>query len=610
VVNMEGTEYKENSHIRAYLKYYIRDEVNPSYAIMLKGSWGCGKTWFIKDLLKELEQTEKPESKANIYLSLYGIQNTKAIESKIFSQIYPILGSTALQQTGRIFKGAIKGHLKIDLDGHESNLDISVPSVDLKKILKKQNDVKVMIFDDFERCSISRVDLMGYFNQLVEHENLKVIIISDEDKILDYKNGDEGSDLTKYATIKEKVVGKTFEINPDVHSAVRTFISEIPDAKTKIQLTMSIDQIVKIYLISSLNNMRILRHALKDFGRLYLNLDKKIINKDGLMQDLIFGFLILSMCVKSGHVDKNNFYNFIDWMCGNLSSSQSIEIFEKFSYEKASIYNNNNPINLIDKELWERVIILNEFPDVEINENLLKSHYFDVVANWKKLWYGVDLSDEEFKLTLSSVQNEWDNNFYQEIGLILQVVSMFYFYAEFGLLSKSKDKITSDAKCYIDEFNKKIPIEFVSSYSDRNAYAGLGYYKPTEEPLKNIIDYVRQLGKDNLESGYKNIASNMLEIMSNNPQTFYNNMLLFNHSENKYYNTPLLQYIDVNDFYDRLILLKHVDRKTIAYTLQSRYEPVSFAIQLQPELRWIEDLIALIKIKITELSVSVNSTPY
>ena len=44
-----------NNHIENYLNYYCSLQ-SPDYAVLLKGSWGAGKTWFIKyycDRLKE-----------------------------------------------------------------------------------------------------------------------------------------------------------------------------------------------------------------------------------------------------------------------------------------------------------------------------------------------------------------------------------------------------------------------------------------------------------------------------------------------------------------------------------------------------------------------------
>lgn len=50
-----------NEHIEEYLDYYIGLET-PAYAILLRGKWGSGKSWFIKDFIKK-------ELKKNLFMS-------------------------------------------------------------------------------------------------------------------------------------------------------------------------------------------------------------------------------------------------------------------------------------------------------------------------------------------------------------------------------------------------------------------------------------------------------------------------------------------------------------------------------------------------------------
>lgn len=41
----------------------------------------------------------------------------------------------------------------------------------------------IIFFDDLERCMISITELLGYINELVEHKNVKTLLIANEDKI-------------------------------------------------------------------------------------------------------------------------------------------------------------------------------------------------------------------------------------------------------------------------------------------------------------------------------------------------------------------------------------------------------------------------------------------
>ena len=48
-----------NSHIEEYLDYYCGLSHAPEFAILLKGEWGCGKTWFINKYREKLEQEKQ-----------------------------------------------------------------------------------------------------------------------------------------------------------------------------------------------------------------------------------------------------------------------------------------------------------------------------------------------------------------------------------------------------------------------------------------------------------------------------------------------------------------------------------------------------------------------
>lgn len=51
-----------NEHIEKYLGHYLQIG-NPGFAVLLKGEWGCGKTWFIKNFIENGDKDKKMEIK-------------------------------------------------------------------------------------------------------------------------------------------------------------------------------------------------------------------------------------------------------------------------------------------------------------------------------------------------------------------------------------------------------------------------------------------------------------------------------------------------------------------------------------------------------------------
>lgn len=139
-----------NRHIDEYLDYYIALEKPPTYAILLRGNWGSGKSWFIKKYIEEREQSNF------IYVSLYGITSYNEIEDIFFQQLHPVLASKGMKLAGKLLKGLIKTTIKVDFDndGKENGqISSTIPDINLPSFLKNI-DSKILVFDDLERCSI------------------------------------------------------------------------------------------------------------------------------------------------------------------------------------------------------------------------------------------------------------------------------------------------------------------------------------------------------------------------------------------------------------------------------------------------------------------------
>ena len=71
-----------NKHIETYLDQYLNIE-KPDYAVMIKGEWGCGKTYFIKKYI------ETKQDKTICYISLNGIKQCNDVIPQILLALVP-----------------------------------------------------------------------------------------------------------------------------------------------------------------------------------------------------------------------------------------------------------------------------------------------------------------------------------------------------------------------------------------------------------------------------------------------------------------------------------------------------------------------------------------
>ena len=163
--------------IENYLNEYIKQD-NPQYAVMLKGKWGCGKTFFIKQLADKWQVEPRAEERIElqpIYISLNGVSSCSAISFLIKRALYPILYSKGAQVAKKVICGTItalsKSLIDLNKDGNIDDLSSIFDTEMILDILSKPNASvsgnKILIFDDIERSKLSTDELFGYINNLV-----------------------------------------------------------------------------------------------------------------------------------------------------------------------------------------------------------------------------------------------------------------------------------------------------------------------------------------------------------------------------------------------------------------------------------------------------------
>jgi len=87
-----------NELIKEYLNYYTNLKIPPKFAVLIKGDWGSGKTYFINNYISELE---KQKQKKCYYISLYGKNSLNDINNELFYQLFPVINTRLV----RLFKG-------------------------------------------------------------------------------------------------------------------------------------------------------------------------------------------------------------------------------------------------------------------------------------------------------------------------------------------------------------------------------------------------------------------------------------------------------------------------------------------------------------------------
>jgi hypothetical protein len=600
-----------NKHITDFLQYYYELETPPEYAVLLTGLWGSGKTWFIQDFIKKVNK--KPTE--ILYVSLYGIRSFEDIETEFFRLLHPFLSSKGVRIVSNLMKGFLKSTIKIDIDNDKkSDASIGVNVSDMSFYEKIDLSAgKLLVFDDLERCSIPIYDLMGYINQLVEHGKLKAVLIANEEEI-----HQKQSDENFYLRIKEKLVGRTFEIVPELMSALDHFTNELPSSPTKTFIEENREIIAQIYEISKFQNLRLLRHSLWEFDRLAQTLNSAAQENKALLTDLLSIFLAYSFEVRSGSITPEEIKKIQVSLLSQAFARRGKEsgIDKKYDDIRLKYIGVDFRNNLVPSNIWEEIFSTGAIPSKMLNEYLLNSKYFDNSnqQNWVKLWHGENLSDQDFSCVFHAVEKEWQSHYYTKLEIVLHVFGLLLKFSEFKIYKKSNEEIVCEAKKYIDWLlEQKIlspatirEVERNRYDHEDNGYGGLGYSCASNQYFKEILEYIKVQRSIALNKSYPEKASKLLILMKDDPHLFLQQLIHNNHKNNEYYQVPILQFIDPHSFVDKLISLDHRDRCTVAYAFEGRYTFSTFNTKLVPELSWLKEVVELLQLEISSRTGKIS----
>lgn len=175
--------------VRDEVLRYI-DDSSYNYAILIDGEWGSGKTYFISNILShEIEEREKGKDNPRTikYVSLYGCKTMHDVQENI-------AWTFAENARDKIKDKANWGTKGENISNNILLSSKKIGNAILKKFMPETSLYEIasdwlnlgafiFIFDDLERCDCSLNEVFGFLNELVEHENTKVIIVANEKEI-------------------------------------------------------------------------------------------------------------------------------------------------------------------------------------------------------------------------------------------------------------------------------------------------------------------------------------------------------------------------------------------------------------------------------------------
>ena len=606
---------------------YIRSDYT-DYAIMINGEWGSGKTYFWNHKIRNKIETMHINGKqyTTIYMSLYGISNLEEISKKIFIETTQLMDKNLKKFMNSHNQTTIPEYAKTGLDmanffGVTQNGD----RIDYGDFFS--TDDKILCFDDLERANVDVIDILGYINNFVEHDHIKTIIICNEKELatklkssnLEMKTFiatyllDKEGDLSKvsdkpivekiqdkieyvfdkandYERIKEKLIGETFEYAPEFTYIINGLLMRYENDSELIRfLRENTRLIISTFNKSGTRNLRILKHALNDFKKIFDMVNKNYPNTNQVvLQTMLIFTIAVSFEIKAGKITKDKFINIKD-----NEEYKSILVSSRVLMDNRQFY-----IKEFDNNYYYN--FKSEYRFFKFIEIYVRTRIFDMKtfkANMEVIRNTVDtaklpgykrlLTEEYWKIA----DDEFDGVIEEVIENLktgkINLIDMVKLFGYFSYFIK-KDLINYDMKTIKMLFFNGMNVASLTSNYCENIEEELDKVAIIEhdQDMEEILNHFHQLNAKLKEKTYKEKAEEIFKCIPMRMQVFYERF------DNECMKEPIFKYYDPFQMFQRLSCASNEDIVTIKEKLLNRAN--LYTDKIEPEMKNIKQLKQII----------------
>ncbi len=587
------------------------------------GNGDHGKTYFWNHKIRKKIESMQFNGKrfTTIYMSLYGISNLEDISKKIFIETTQLMDKNLRKYMEVNEQRTIPEYARTGIDmanffGIIQNRD----KINYEEFFS--TDDKVLCFDDLERANVDVIDILGYINNFVEHDHIKTIIICNEKELstklkssnlemktfiatylLDKQDELNSTDkpivekiqqkienvfdkANDYERIKEKLIGETFEYAPQFDYIINGIFMRYENYADFIRfLRENTRLIISTFERSGTRNLRIFKHALNDFKKVYEMVNKFYPHTSHkVMQTMLIFTIAISFEIKAGKVSKDKFMNIKD-----NEEYKSILVSSRILIDTRQFYikefDNNYYYNFKSEyrffkfiEYYVRTRIFDMKIFKENMETIRNTVDIENLPAYKRLlieeyW---KISDDEFgKVIEDIIKDVKQGN--------IRLIDNVKIYAYFSYFSK-KNLIDYDLKTIKNVFFNGMNLASLKSEYCANVDEELAKIAIDEvaEDMDDILKHFHTLNEQLHDKMFKEKAEDIFACIPMKMEIFYEKF------DRECMNIPIFKYYDPYQLFQRISCANNEDIVIIKEKLVDRVD--KYAKQLEPEIKNIKQL--------------------
>lgn len=607
--------------VRTLDDYCYGEEAIP-FALMLQGTWGCGKTWLVDEFFKKKKLNRKNDNVAEFPLrvSLFGISSASEIGDALYAELHPILAGKPGQVGSFVVRSLLKTTLRIDLkDLSEKNAGKGGESITLAgaELSGLGSDGKpsrrIIVFDDLERAKMSATDILAAIHPLVSSAENRVILLANEAEII----GEDKTDAELYRRTKEKTICLTLEVKPDFKSAFSYVSSKVKDTTFQKFLATLGDRLEPLTVQADAHNLRLLSFFIP-LGEILFKAIKPAYRTENHYTALSELFMRVYITLIENRIHGVNFDILMEFMGSPFRLSKFFKETNKQNHDQTDenkeiikkrlkIYNYTILYSrLISTNDLQSLVMRGNVDTESINANLALDNRFTKeteIPSWMRVWNYARSSKQEVDRAVAAFAVDFKNRKFVDLDA-LHACSLYLTLHRVGQSGFNEGDPIDGAKSYIREvFAEKKPTEknirAVSACVDVPSFSapfGREFSEKNSAEFKAIKEFYLSEQKFWLNKALMLEARRLELLLQDSVEKFMS--LFFPEIETKalYVHMPLLQHMNVINFSQKIINLQADHRIHIIYSLCKRFERTKYSGNpLYPEYTWFHKLSKALK---------------
>lgn len=591
------------------IEEYIRRPYT-DYAVMINGEWGSGKTHFWNNKLRQrIEAIRNKDGQLykTIYISLYGINSLEEISKKIFLETNPLMSKALKKFTDGSDGNYLPEYVKtgVDIANLYGVIQPTTSQQDFSKVFSTTD--KVLCFDDLERANIDIVDILGYINNFVEHDGIKTILICNEKELaIKFKNNNiemktlvatmllsEQGELAKetketdkpiatilddkiksifdrtnaYERIKEKLIGECFEYTPEYSYILNGMLVRYEyNPELSKFLKKEIATIINVFNKTNTKNLRVLKHALNDFEKIYNMTTYQYPNASReLMKTLLMFTIAIAFEIKVGgnvkqsfsNINSNEEYKSILYT-SNLVNDETSYYIKEFDTRYFLNYKSDyRYFKFI--EIYVRTRIFNEKVFHDNMEEALSQKETVKEAEYIKLLNGTywKLSDLDFSILVDQVLFDVKEGKVNTRDF-LKLFSVYKHLCEIGVIRYYVDEIK-------DRFLLGYKMALTVDLSNKVDTPDMDTTDIKDEKLKEFAIECNSIKLKIYDQVLRERVAELFNALVNNIDEFYRAVI------NDFATLPIFEKYEMTVLYDKLKVLSNYDMYNFISVVSTRY---------------------------------------